>query len=71
METLYLSAKELAARWKMSTKTLRQWRWKKKGPTPTKISGNVVYKLEEIESYEESKENREVNKDDKEKSESN
>jgi hypothetical protein len=52
MEVLYLNAKELAARWKMSPKTLRQWRWKKKGPNASRISGLVLYKLEDIESYE-------------------
>jgi DNA-binding transcriptional regulator YiaG len=54
MEILYLSAKELAARWKMSPKTLRQWRWKKKGPHASRISGHVLYKLEDVESYESS-----------------
>lgn len=54
MEVLYLSAKELAARWKMSPKTLRQWRWKRKGPNASRISGHVLYKLEDVEFYENS-----------------
>jgi hypothetical protein len=53
MEVLYLSAKELAARWRMSPKTLKQWRWKKKGPNASKINGHVLYRLEDVEFYEE------------------
>jgi predicted DNA-binding transcriptional regulator AlpA len=46
-------SKELAARWCMSHRTLDRWRWQGKGPRFVKIGGKVVYRLEDIESYEE------------------
>jgi len=33
-------------------RTLERWRWLGRGPKYLKIGGRVVYRLEDIESYE-------------------
>lgn len=43
---------ELARRWKLSPRTLERWRWLGQGPSHLKIGGRVVYRLEDIESFE-------------------
>ena len=48
----FLTVGQLAKRWKMTTPTLRQWRWFNKGPQFQKIGGRALYKLEEIERFE-------------------
>ena len=50
--TQYLDQKELAARWRMSPRTLEQWRWQGRGPRFLKIEGRVIYPLPEIEAVE-------------------
>lgn len=49
----YLTARELAQRWRIPIATLRQWRWQKKGPLFQKAEGQTLYYLSEIEAYEE------------------
>lgn len=47
--------KELAARWRLSVKTLATWRckkWKGYGPNFNKRGRKVTYSLEEILKYE-------------------
>lgn len=53
MNKTYLTEKELAARWNLLSKTLRQWRWYKKGPKYSKLGGRISYRTEDIESFEE------------------
>ena len=48
----YLHQKELAARWRMSPRTLERWRWLKTGPAYIKLGGKVVYAVQDIEAYE-------------------
>lgn len=49
----YLTSRMLAARWKLNPQTLKDWRWKKKGPKVADFPGRVVlYELAEIEKYE-------------------
>ena len=43
---------QLAKRWNMSPRTLERWRWLGQGPVFLKLGGRVVYRLEDIESYE-------------------
>ena len=43
---------ELSRRWRMSPRTLEQWRWKGIGPRYLKIGGRVLYCLDDIEAYE-------------------
>lgn len=52
MSVTHLNQVELAARWKISPRTLERWRWKGEGPAFIKIGGRVVYRLEEVEGYE-------------------
>jgi hypothetical protein len=43
---------DVARRWCLSPKTLERWRWLRIGPRFMKIGGRVVYRIEDIESYE-------------------
>jgi hypothetical protein len=43
---------QLSRRWSISPRTLERWRWLKSGPKYLKVGGRVVYRLEDIESYE-------------------
>jgi len=43
---------ELAKRWQISPRTLERFRYEKKGPPYIKIGGRVVYRLTDIEAYE-------------------
>lgn len=49
---IYLNQAELAARFRVSPRTLERWRWLKTGPTYVKLGGKVVYALEDVEAYE-------------------
>ena len=49
----HLNQVQLSRRWSISPRTLERWRWLKCGPQYLKIGGRVVYRLEDIESYEE------------------
>ena len=51
-QTELLKEHELAARWKIDRRTLRNWRSQGKGPIYLKISSLVRYPLEGIRSYE-------------------
>ncbi|WP_298838499.1 helix-turn-helix domain-containing protein, partial [uncultured Salinicola sp.] len=48
----HLNQVELAARWKISPRTLERWRWTGEGPAFIKIGGRVVYRLEDVEAFE-------------------
>lgn len=47
-----LGQKELARRWGLSTRTLERWRMQGRGPAFMKLGGRVVYRAEDVESYE-------------------
>lgn len=53
MSVRHMNQTELAARWNISPRTLERWRWSGAGPRFIKIGGRVVYRLEDIESFEE------------------
>lgn len=55
MQSSFLTAEALAARWNMPPSTLSQWRWNGRGPHYFKIGRHVLYKLEDIEAFEEGK----------------
>ena len=48
----HLDQRGLAERWRVSTRTLEQWRWQGKGPRYLKIGGRVVYRVEDVEAFE-------------------
>lgn len=54
METIHLKQKQLANRWDLSEATLERWRSEGIGPVFLKLAGQVRYRLEDIEAYEES-----------------
>ncbi len=43
---------ELARRWKLSPRTLERWRWQGIGPQYLRVGGRILYRLEDIETYE-------------------
>ena len=52
MDQTFLTTDELAFRWNMSKITLIQWRWNGLGPPFHKMGRKVIYKLKEIEVFE-------------------
>lgn len=49
---IFLTADEVAARWRMSKRTLEGWRQRGLGPAFKKIGGKVVYPLRAVEEFE-------------------
>jgi hypothetical protein len=43
---------DLSRRWNISPRTLERWRWLKQGPEYLKVGGRVLYRLEDVESFE-------------------
>ncbi|WP_281301817.1 MULTISPECIES: helix-turn-helix domain-containing protein [unclassified Iodidimonas] len=43
---------ELAVRWRISHRTLERWRWTGEGPKFLKVGGRVVYRMSDVEEYE-------------------
>jgi hypothetical protein len=49
---IYFNQTDLSRRWKLSVRTLEQWRFLGKGPRYTKIGNCVRYLIDDIEDYE-------------------
>jgi hypothetical protein len=45
---------DLARRWRISPRTLERWRWLGQGPRYLKLGGRVLYRVADIEAYEQS-----------------
>lgn len=54
MKETHLNQLELAVRWRISHRTLERWRWTGEGPKFLKVGGRVVYRLSDVEEYEQS-----------------
>lgn len=52
MVICHLHQHDLAARWRISERTLERWRWLKTGPIFCKVGGRVIYRLEDVEAFE-------------------
>ena len=52
MTISHLSTRELAERWNISRRTLDRWRWAGEGPRFLKLGGRVVYRIADIEAFE-------------------
>lgn len=52
MQEAHLNQLELAVRWRVSHRTLERWRWTGEGPRFVKLGGRVVYRVSDIEEYE-------------------
>ena len=50
--TKHLDQLDLARRWRISPRTLERWRWLKRGPAYIKVGHHVVYRIEDVETYE-------------------
>jgi len=48
----HLNQSQLARRWCLSPRTLERWRWLKQGPDYVKVGGRVLYRLDDVESFE-------------------
>ena len=52
MRETCLNQIELAARWKISPRTLERWRWTGEGPRFMKLGGRVIYRVDDVEEFE-------------------
>ncbi|WP_423208298.1 helix-turn-helix transcriptional regulator [Paracoccus yeei] len=52
MREICLSQIDLAARWRISPRTLERWRWTGEGPSFMKLGGRVIYRLEDVLAFE-------------------
>ncbi len=48
----FFNQSELADRWRVSDKTLERWRYEGKEPTYVKIHGRVLYRFDDILTFE-------------------
>jgi len=48
----HLTTRELAARWRLSARTLERWRAEGYGPTWLTIGGSVRYRFGDVLAYE-------------------
>lgn len=53
MEVKHMNQRQVADRWNVSEATLERWRSEGIGPRFMKIQGRVLYRLQDIEAYEE------------------
>jgi len=52
MTIRHLGTRDLAERWSISRRTLDRWRWAGEGPRFLKLGGRVVYRIADIEAFE-------------------
>jgi predicted site-specific integrase-resolvase len=52
METRHLNPFQLSRRWGINPKTLQNWRSQGRGPAFLKVGGHVLYRMKDIERYE-------------------
>jgi hypothetical protein len=55
MQSSFLTPHDLATRWNTTPNTLSQWRWNGRGPQFFKIGRRVLYKIHDIEIFEDEK----------------
>lgn len=52
MNVKHLNQRQLADRWDVSEATLERWRSEGIGPVFLKLQGRVLYRLEDVETFE-------------------
>ena len=52
MSVKHFNQRQLAERWGISEASLERWRSEGIGPVFLKLQGRVLYRLEDVESYE-------------------
>jgi Helix-turn-helix domain len=57
VEEIFLTPREVSERYgeQVTTRTLSNWRWAGKGPEFFKIGGKILYKLSDLERWENSR----------------
>jgi predicted site-specific integrase-resolvase len=55
MKEKRLTPEELAELWNVPLATLSQWRWNGRGPEFIKLGKRIMYRLQEVEVFEEEK----------------
>jgi len=63
MTTKHLNVYELSERWKLAPKTLDRWRQRGTGPRFLKIGGHIIYRLSDVEAYEDAQARQITEKD--------
>jgi len=53
MQSTLITPNALALRWNLKPNTLSHWRWNGRGPHYIKIGRTVLYRLQDIEKFEE------------------
>lgn len=48
----HLDEEALAKRWQMSSRTLQRWRQTGRGPAYLKLGSRIVFRLSDVEAYE-------------------
>lgn len=51
----HLSQLDLSRRWSISPRTLERWRWTGEGPRYVKLVGRIVYRIVDVEAFEEAR----------------
>lgn len=52
LDIRHLNQVQLSRRWNISPRTLERWRWLKAGPPYLKVGGRVLYRLEDVQTFE-------------------
>ncbi len=52
MSNKHLNQNQLGERWDISPRTLERWRWEGFGPRHLKIGGRILYRLADVQEYE-------------------
>ncbi len=55
LDSEFLTANELADRWRVSVSSVMRWRREGKDPPFYKINGTVLYKVADVEQHEKAK----------------
>ena len=63
MEEIHFNVYQLSKRWGLAPGTLDRWRQRGKGPRFLKIGGHVVYRLCDIQAYEDQQVHQITDKD--------
>lgn len=48
-----MTPETLAERWNLNPTTLSQWRWNGRGPQYLKLGRRVMYRIQDVEAFEE------------------
>ncbi len=60
MQANLITPDTLAERWSITKTTLSQWRWNGRGPKYLKLGRRVMYRIQDIEEFEDQKVRRDT-----------